>query len=67
VKAIAKMSGIAADPETFATADVGHLPVQLAIHAGGGLAILIIATTLSIFKPWGRTGINRKGGPVMRA
>ena len=29
--------------------------IGLATHAGGGLLVLLVATTLSVFKPWGRT------------
>lgn len=58
--AIGRMSGIASDALTFDTARVGDLPVHLVVHAAGGLAILIAATTLSIYKPWGRTRHGRK-------
>jgi hypothetical protein len=30
------------------------------IHAGGGLLVLVTATTLSIYKPWGRTPYGRR-------
>src|SRR5262249_26851699 len=26
------------------------------LHAGGGLLVLLVTTTLSVFKPWGRIG-----------
>jgi hypothetical protein len=57
---VARVSGIAADPSTFATAHLGHVPIQLIVHAAGGLAVLITATTLSIYKPWGRTRYGRR-------
>jgi hypothetical protein len=30
------------------------------IHAGAGLLALVIATTLSVYKPWGKTGYGRR-------
>jgi hypothetical protein len=30
------------------------------IHAGGGLLVLLTATTLSVYKPWGRTRYGRR-------
>lgn len=30
------------------------------IHAGGGLLVLLAATILSVFKPWGRTAYGRR-------
>ena len=34
----------------------GQLPIQLqmVVHAGGGLGVLLVVTALSVFKPWGR-------------
>ncbi len=32
-------------------------------HAGGGLLVLIAATTLSVYKPWGRTSYGRRKQP----
>ena len=57
--AISRMSNAAASP-TWPGSDLGHLPIQLIIHAGGGLLILLTATTLSIFKPWGKTRYGRR-------
>jgi hypothetical protein len=31
------------------------------VHAGGGLLVLVAATTLSVYKPWGRIGSRRRG------
>jgi hypothetical protein len=58
--AIGRMSGIASDAMAFGDAKLGHLPIQLVVHATGGLALLITATTLSIYKPWGKTRYGRK-------
>jgi len=35
--------------------DLRQEKIELAIHAGGGIAILLFATILSLFKPWGAT------------
>jgi hypothetical protein len=42
--AVSRMSGVAAE----------------VIHAGGGLLVLLTATTLSVYKPWGRTQYGRR-------
>jgi hypothetical protein len=42
--AVSRMAGVAAE----------------VIHAGGGLLVLVAATTLSVFKPWGRTQYGRR-------
>jgi len=33
----------------------GDPRLQLAVHAGGGLLVLLAATILSFWKPWGKT------------
>ena len=38
----------------------GALPNQLIVHPAGGLVVLLAATALSIWKPWGRTGYRRR-------
>src|SRR6516164_6169896 len=30
------------------------------VHGGGGLLVLLATTTLSVYKPWGRTGYGRR-------
>jgi hypothetical protein len=57
--AVSRMSGIAAATTAFGP-DLGRLPVQLVLHAAGGLLILLVATTLSIYKPRGRTRYGRR-------
>jgi len=42
----------------------GALPTQLIVHPAGGLLVLLVATALSVWKPWGRTGY---GKPERRA
>jgi hypothetical protein len=60
--AVSRMSGLAAaTPELGLKLgpDLGRLPLQLVLHAAGGLVILLAATTLSIYKPWGKTRRGR--------
>ena len=57
--AVSRMSGIAAATTSFGP-DLGKLPIQLVVHATGGLVILLAATTLSVYKPWGKTGRGRR-------
>jgi hypothetical protein len=33
------------------------------VHGGGGLLVLLATTTLSVYKPWGRTGYGRRKQP----
>lgn len=49
----------------FATGDHTQQRTALVVHAAGGLVILIAATVLSIFKPWGKTA-HGKGEPGAR-
>jgi hypothetical protein len=49
----------------FATGDYSQQRISLVVHAAGGLAILVTATILSIFKPWGKTA-HGKGEPGAR-
>jgi hypothetical protein len=36
------------------------------VHAGGGLLVLLTTTTLSVYKPWGRTGYGQSKQRVSR-
>lgn len=36
-------------------ADANMLPKQLLLHATGGLVLLVVIATISVFKPWGKT------------
>ena len=47
-------------PEALAAASSDQLKLHLVVHAAGGLAILLVATTLSIFKPWGKTSYGKR-------
>lgn len=55
---VSRLAGMT--PEALATANSGHLKVHLVVHAVGGLVILLVATTLSIFKPWGKTRFGKR-------
>lgn len=57
--AVSRMSRVAAEV-TLAGADFRALRVQLVVHAAGGLLVLLTATALSVFKPWGMTAYGRR-------
>jgi hypothetical protein len=59
MRRVSHMAGIAVDT-TLTSADFGLLRVQLVVHAGGGLVVLLAATALSVYKPWGRTRYGRR-------
>ncbi len=40
--------------------DVRGLRVQMVAHAVGGLVVLLVATALSFYKPWGRTAYGER-------
>jgi hypothetical protein len=43
----------------FTTGDYTQQRISLVVHAAGGIAILLAATVLSVFKPWGKTAHGR--------
>jgi hypothetical protein len=45
---------------TLSGPDLHTAGVQLAIHATGGLLVLLLITGLSVYKPWGLTGYGRR-------
>ena len=57
--AVSRMSAMAATP-AWSRAESGVLPVQLVVHAAGGIVVLLAIVTLSVFKPWGRTPYGRR-------
>jgi hypothetical protein len=63
MQAVTRMSGLARDMTLSAT-DFRALRIQLVIHAGGGLLVLLAATALSVYKPWGMTpyGLRERHG-----
>jgi hypothetical protein len=44
----------------LATGDHRQVRTQLVVHAAGGLVVLLTATTLSVFKPWGLTPYGKR-------
>jgi hypothetical protein len=59
MRVVSQMAGIAAEA-TLSSADFRTLRIPLIVHAGGGLLVLLTATTLSIYKPWGRTRYGQR-------
>lgn len=45
---------------TASVADLGHVPVQLVVHAAGGIVVLLVVVAISIFKPWGLTPLGAR-------
>jgi hypothetical protein len=56
---VREMARIAAEA-TLASADHRLLRTQLLVHAAGGVLVLLTATVLSVFKPWGRTPYGQR-------
>lgn len=54
IQAVTRMSGVAREMTLSAT-DFRALRIQLVVHAGGGLLVLLAATVLSVYKPWAMT------------
>jgi hypothetical protein len=52
--AVSRMSSVAAET-ALSSSDFRALRIQLLVHAAGGLLVLLAATTLSVYKPWGMT------------
>jgi hypothetical protein len=59
MQAVSRMSGLAAET-TLSSGDFRALRIQLVVHAAGGLLVLLAATTLSVYKPWGMTPYGRR-------
>ena len=59
------VSGLAGmTTEMLSHASAGQLKTQLVVHAAGGLVVLLVATTLSVVKPWGKTPYGRRKSSV---
>jgi hypothetical protein len=54
MQAVTRMADVASDV-TLSVISFRALQIQLMVHAGGGLLVLLAATVLSIYKPWGLT------------
>ena len=59
MQAVTRLSGIAAEMILSAT-DFRALRIQVVVHAGGGLLVLLAATVLSVYKPWGMTPYGQR-------
>ncbi len=59
MQAVSHMSRIAAE-STLSSGDYRELRIQLVVHAAGGLLVLLAATALSVFRPWGMTSYGRR-------
>lgn len=47
-----------AQKSTFSESDFRSVRIQLLADAGAALLVLLVLTTISVFKPWGRTSIG---------
>jgi preprotein translocase subunit Sec61beta len=59
MQAVSRMSAVAAET-ALSSADFRALRIELVVHAAGGLLVLLAATTLSVYKPWGMTPYVRR-------
>jgi hypothetical protein len=59
MQAVTRMSGFASEI-TLSSTDFRALRIQLLVHAAGGLLVLIAATVVSVYKPWGMTPYGRR-------
>lgn len=57
---VAKLAGHASDAATGVRPEVGQLGSNIAAKAGLGLLVLVVITTLSVYKPWGRTPYGKR-------
>ena len=57
---VRRMSAMARHLPSFESADLGMMRIQLVVHAIGGLLVLLAATALSFYKPWGRTAYGER-------
>lgn len=56
---IGRMAGLAAETTIFG-GDFRGLRIQLIADAGAAVVLLLVAVTLSVYKPWGRTSYGRR-------
>jgi hypothetical protein len=59
MKLIGYVAGVAATTALSST-DLTRPRMELVVHSGGGLLVLLVITILSVFKPWGLTGYGRR-------
>lgn len=58
-EAISYLGGVAAET-TLSSADLRGARFSLVVHAGGGLLVLLVPMTLSVYKPRGLTRYGRR-------
>jgi hypothetical protein len=58
MKLIGHVAGVVAGAASSG-ADLEQTRTGLMVHAGAGLLVLLMATTLSVYKPWGPTRYGR--------
>jgi hypothetical protein len=59
MKAVGQMAGFART-NSLSIGDVGDLRISLVVHAVGGILLLVTATAISVYKPWGMTPYGRR-------
>jgi hypothetical protein len=59
MRTVGQMAGFARTTPLSA-GDFGDIRISLVVHAVGGFLLLLSATALSIYKPWGMTPYGRK-------
>ncbi len=52
--------GVLATNTTMSIDELRNLSQSSVLHSGGGLLVLLVNTTLSVYKPWGRTRYGRR-------
>ena len=64
IPTVTRMARVAADM-VLSARDLRALRIQLVTHAAGGLLVLLAATVLSVYKPWGMTqyGLRKQHEP----
>jgi hypothetical protein len=62
MKAVSRMAELSSGMAVLGD-DLRSLRIQLVVHAAGGLLVLLAATILSVFKPWGTTPYGRSKSP----
>ena len=63
---IGRVAAVAAETLLSGT-DLRQLRIQLVADAGAALLALLVATTLSVYKPWGLTNYGRRNDVVARS
>ena len=58
-QAIERVAAVAAD-RVLSSTDLQNLRMELVAKAGAALMALVVATTLSVYKPWGLTSYGRR-------